>query len=474
MFSFLRVAVVLFSLNTCSSWARLGAQYQMALGNPSEATTDPSNKKNFLIKREEYAESYNSEKEEPNWVSWSLSSEDTGHSGRSKDFFVDTALPAGFNKATTETFSGFDRGHMCPSGDRTISKEHNDVTFLMSNMVPQKADNNRGPWEKFESYCRSLAFQGKEVLIICGPSCFTGTTVASGVAIPKYTWKIAVVRSPNGTITSSSRTIAIKMPNEQGILGNSWNDYVTSVAEIEKDTGFTFFKALPTSVASSLRVVIDKEASGSRKGSQEKGQETAVASTIESQQTITTSTTLPPPAPKEVAVVPKAIAPPPVTLPAGPMLAAFKKSENGPTEFKVVASAKVNGGVAEITDQQGKLLILGSNLLVALLPLPPTEKIPLNLEQVNLALSKFDSFQSTDTALKEFVADGRSKWVAIATELKTPASVAVVGEQPPVKTQQTALSEVLDVPTAAGVEEPEPSMWVIWFEKIKSWTRILR
>ena len=40
-------------------------------------------------------------------------------------------------------------------------------------------------------------------------------------------------------------------------------------------------------------------------------------------------------------MVPKAIAPPPVTLPAGPMLAAFKKSENGPTEFKVVASAKV-------------------------------------------------------------------------------------------------------------------------------------
>ena len=173
-------------------------------------------------------------------------------------------------------------------------------------------------------------------------------------------------------------------------------------------------------------------------------------------------------------MVTKAIAPPPVTLPAGPMLAAFKKSENGPTEFKVVASAKVSGGVAEITDQQGKLLILGSNLLVALLPLPPTEKIPLSLEQVNLALSKFDSFQGTDKALKEFVADGRAKWLAIATELKTPAPVAVVAEQPPVKTQPTALPEVLDVPTAAGVEEPEPAMWVIWFEKIKGWIGVAR
>jgi hypothetical protein len=38
-----------------------------------------------------------------------------------------------------------------------------------------------------------------------------------------------------------------------------------------------------------------------------------------------------------------------------------------------------------------------------------------------------------------------------------------------VKTQPIALPEVLDVPTAAGVEEPESPKWVIWFEKIKGW-----
>lgn len=106
--------------------------------------------------------------------------------------------------------------------------------------------------------------------------------------------------------------------------------------------------------------------------------------------------------------------------------------------------------------------------------MPPSEKIPLSLEQVDLALSKFDSFQSTDTALKDFVADGRSKWAAIAAELKTPAPVVVVAQQPPVKTEPAAPPEVLDVPTAAGVEEPEPAMWVIWFEKIKVWIGITR
>jgi len=91
-----------------------------------------------------------------------------------------------------------------------------------------------------------------------------------------------------------------------------------------------------------------------------------------------------------------------------------------------------------------------------------------------LALSKFDSLQSTGTALKEFVADGRLKWVAIATELKMPDPVVVVPEQQPLKMEQAALPEVLDVPTAAGVEEPEPAMWVIWFEKINGWIGITR
>jgi endonuclease G len=43
-----------------------------------------------------------------------------------------------------------DRGHMCPAADRSCSKEDMDATFLMSNMVPQSPNLNRGPWEKLE------------------------------------------------------------------------------------------------------------------------------------------------------------------------------------------------------------------------------------------------------------------------------------------------------------------------------------
>jgi hypothetical protein len=48
--------------------------------------------------------------------------------------------------------AGFDRGHLCPSADRTSSAADNSATFLMSNMIPQAPNLNRNTWENLESY----------------------------------------------------------------------------------------------------------------------------------------------------------------------------------------------------------------------------------------------------------------------------------------------------------------------------------
>jgi DNA/RNA endonuclease G (NUC1) len=248
--------------------ATIGAGLQMQLGNPSGATVNPANHTNYLIERPQYAMDYSDTLREPNWVSWNLTSNDVGGSGRSDDFFVDTSLPAGFYQVLTTDYSGsgYDRGHMCPSADRTISRADNDVTFFMSNMVPQTPDNNRGIWANFETYCRTLASAGNEVLITTGTSGFAGSTVPSGVAIPGYTWKVVVVvpLGPGSAVdriiaagASAIRVIAIKVPNISGISGTPWQNFVTSAAQIQADTGFTFFTALPGAIASALRPVVD-------------------------------------------------------------------------------------------------------------------------------------------------------------------------------------------------------------------------
>src|SRR5215475_14327413 len=157
--------------------AIIGTAYQMQLGNPSNATADPNNHNHYLIQRTVEAIDYSDNLGEPNWVSWDLTSPDVGSATRSSSYFTDTTLPPGFYEVTDNDYNGvgginFNRGHMCPSEDRTDTDADNDLLFYMSNIIPQAALNNQGVWENFESDCRTLANSGNELLIICGPSGF--------------------------------------------------------------------------------------------------------------------------------------------------------------------------------------------------------------------------------------------------------------------------------------------------------------
>ena len=239
----------------------------MLLGNPSAATADPNNHDHYLIQRTVEAMDYNDNSGQPNWASWNLTTNDIGDSGRSSKFFVDTNLPPSFYHVGIGEYgdSGFDRGHLCPSADRTDTTNDNDLVFFMSNMMPKTSDNNSGVWGNFEGYCRSLAqsTNNYELLIICGPSSFDGSHINTNgyVAIPHYSWKIVVVVPPGTNsalerITATNRVIAIKVPNTNGV-SSVWQNFITSASQIQVDTGLNFFTAFPSDVASALRNKVD-------------------------------------------------------------------------------------------------------------------------------------------------------------------------------------------------------------------------
>ncbi len=259
------VFVVFHFLGIFQAGAIINPSLQMQLGNPSGATADPNNHEHYLIQRSVESIDYNDTLGLPNWTSWDLTAADLGASQRSPEFYTDTNLPPSFYQVTTTDYSGsgFDRGHMCPSADRTDNDSDNAQVFYVSNIVPQNANNNGGVWGSFEGYCRTLAQAGNELLIICGPGGFKGSFIqpSQRVHIPGYVWKIAVVVPPGaGTalsrITTATRVIAIKIPNLYDVNG-AWQSYVTSAREIEVDTGFTFFTALPQNVADILRNKVD-------------------------------------------------------------------------------------------------------------------------------------------------------------------------------------------------------------------------
>lgn len=260
----LAIAFVLFFVMP-SAQAFIDVNLQMQLGNPSNATANTNNYTHYLMQRTVEALDYNATLGEPNWTSWDLTTNDLGTASRSGSFFTDTNLPANFYrvKDSDYTHSGYNRGHMCPSADRTDTTNDNRLVFFMSDIIPQTPDNNQGPWANLESYCRVLA-QANELLIICGPNGFSGALINTNgpVAIPNYVWKIVVV-VPLGSgtalsrITADTRVIAVNMPNIQGIRSVTWTNYLTSVNVLQANTGDTFFTALTDNVATVLRAKVD-------------------------------------------------------------------------------------------------------------------------------------------------------------------------------------------------------------------------
>jgi DNA/RNA endonuclease G (NUC1) len=263
-----RTVLLLSSLFFLALTARaaIDVSLQMQLGNPSGATVNTNNHDHYLIQRSVEALDYSDNLGEPVWASWDLTAADVGTNARSANFFTDTNLPPNFYRVTDADYNGdsavfMNRGHLCPSEDRTDTRADNDAVFFMSNIMPQNGTNNSGVWGTFESFCRTQT-SSNEVLIICGPSGFGTSRIPSGKAvIANYTWKIAVfVPTNSGTalsrITASTRVIALKIPNAFSVT-NHWQNFVTSASQIEVDTGFAFFTALPSSVAAALRAKVD-------------------------------------------------------------------------------------------------------------------------------------------------------------------------------------------------------------------------
>ena len=244
----------------------------LALGNPSNATTDIANKDNYLLVHPQYTLSYNNAKGMANWVSWHLSTAWMGAATRCNCFMSDDALPDGFFHALTSNYiaSGFDRGHLCPSDDRTASPEENAVTFLMSNMSPQAPFLNQQTWEGLEEYARALANSGHELYIIAGGYGQGGSgsrggntaTIAGGsINVPAHFWKILLVLPTGGDdlkrITPETRVIAVDMPNVQSVNEHSWTYYRTSVHAIEQATGYDFFNKIPKKIQAALEAKVD-------------------------------------------------------------------------------------------------------------------------------------------------------------------------------------------------------------------------
>lgn len=207
---------------------------------------------NALLIREGYACLVSSKYKDPLWSQEHLTAKDLAPPQQKRPkpdpFKADPNLSAIF-KAVLADYkgSGFDRGHMSPSGDfgrKSLTNSNPQFvqieSFYLSNMVPQNGKLNRGLWAHFEAEIRRRVPSYGEVQIITGPVFKTKPvkTIGKGrVAVPDFIYKIVVVTAPGA---HRGTWYAVKVPNaDPGKKPIS--SFVTTIGKIEKDTGLKFF-----------------------------------------------------------------------------------------------------------------------------------------------------------------------------------------------------------------------------------------
>ena len=231
---------------SASAFLQSSGKVHLTLGNPSNAGIDPNN---YLLIKPQYALSYNRDRATANWASWQLNEDWLGETERQDDFRADPAVPLDWYRVDGNDYqgSGYDRGHLVPSGDRTATKADNSATFLMTNIIPQTPENNREPWRELEDYCRRLVYQGKELYIIAGVYEQRETIAEGQVTAPRRTWKIVVVLDEPGAgikaISDQTRIIAVDIPNHVRV-SDDWRTYQVSVDTLETVTGYNFLSAV--------------------------------------------------------------------------------------------------------------------------------------------------------------------------------------------------------------------------------------
>jgi endonuclease G len=209
--------------------------------------TDNDSTDDYLIIRPQYTLSYNYKLSVPNWVSWEMNADWFGDVERyGGNFITDNNLPSNFTKIkhTDYTNSGFDRGHLVRSEERTKTDEDNKSTFLMTNIIPQTQDLNRGVWLDLEYHLENLCKkENKQLFVIAGGIYKSNSFINEIVAIPDTCFKIVVILEKGQKrkdITKDTQIIAVKMPNIDGISKDDWERYITTINSIEFSTGYNF------------------------------------------------------------------------------------------------------------------------------------------------------------------------------------------------------------------------------------------
>lgn len=219
----------------------------------SKIVSLPASIPSIILRRKTYTTSYNSETHNPNWVAWHLTAEHVdGEIPRLRYFIEDEQVPT--PRATNEDYkgSGWSRGHMCPAGDNKWDEDAMRESNLLTNICPQHSSLNSGLWNVIERDCRKWAKIYENLYIVCGPVYLNRkheTIGSNKVVVPEAFYKVILRLTPEPV------AIGFVVRNNEG--KKKKDQFVNSVDDVERITGFDFFSALPDDIENKVESQAD-------------------------------------------------------------------------------------------------------------------------------------------------------------------------------------------------------------------------
>lgn len=200
----------------------------------------PSSTTGEIVHHSYFTLSYNEPFEQAEWVAYDLRKEHLTYDDRKRPYFIEDPWVR-TKSADWKNYrgSGYDRGHLCPAGDRRFSEQAYNETFYTSNISPQNREFNAGVWNRLEMQTRSWAKKYNTLFV------FTGGVLEEGlkeigqedVDVPNIFYKI-IAKENNGRL----QVIGFLMPNEE--QSRPLKDFTVTIDKIEELTNIDFFQGL--------------------------------------------------------------------------------------------------------------------------------------------------------------------------------------------------------------------------------------
>ena len=207
------------------------------VGNPAPDDVIVLNRDNFVV-------GWSPKNKCPSWVAYHVTKE-SRHDVQDRPNFQRDKMAPNCPPANALARSGYDRGHMAPN-HAIVSRYGTDaqkMTFLMSNIAPQRPSLNSGIGRELEhSIANFWTARYGEIWVIVGtifnPE-MRQVIGGSGISVPDSFYMLILAQEGVNV-----RSLAVVVPQE--IPYNAFPlHYIVTINELEQMTGYDFLSDLP-------------------------------------------------------------------------------------------------------------------------------------------------------------------------------------------------------------------------------------